>query len=258
MKNPITMNFLLFIGFLVIGYSVSTRFYNPKYGAAFNPSHVSIIKNVNSIQALDNGQRTFLLVGVNTLDPIKAELESLWLVTNLLPDTTLQFLPIIKTGNETNSDFEDQLFNSFKLDKKNGKLILSQDFIDLLKLNNYWWSGYFVIDHIAIAGMINSIGNSVDNEKAISGDHSRNENLENIYSLQNTNSMDLTLFQTFCHILSKISKTPDSFNTFLLDPNHLLTDLDRNEIVTEWNAFLSKGLRHNCSFPTLEIAQIDN
>src|SRR4030043_1883971 len=176
MKNPITMNFLLFIGFLVIGYSVSTRFYNPKYGALSNPSSVSLTKTVNSIPSLDNGQRTILLIGVNTLDPFKAKLESLWLVTNLPPDTTLQFLPIIKTGNETNSDFEGRLYSSFKLDKKNGNLTLSQDFIDLLKKNNYWWSGYFVIDHFAVVGMINSVGNSEDNEKAISGDPSVIEN----------------------------------------------------------------------------------
>ena len=257
MKNPITMNFLLFIGFLVIGYSVSTRFYNPKYGVLSNPYNLSLIKTVNSIQSLDNGQRTFLLIGVNTLDPFKAKLESLWLVTNLPPDTTLQFLPIIKTGKETNSDFEDRLFNSFKLDKKSGNVILSQDFIDLLKLNNYWWSGYFVIDHIAVTGMINSIGNSEENEKAVSGDHSYNEIPENINSLQNTNSMDLTLFQMTCQTLSKISNTPDSFNLFLLDPV-LLTDLDRNEIVTEWNAFLSNGRRLKCGFPTLEIAQNGN
>ena len=258
MKNPITMNFLLFIGFLVIGYSVSTRFYNPKYGALSNPFSVSLTKNVNSIPSLDNGQRTILLIGVNSLDPVKAELENLWLVTNLPPDTTLQFLPIIKTGKETNSDFEDRLYSSFKLDKKNGNLILSQDFIDLLKVNNYWWSGYFVIDHFAVEGMFNSLVKAAVNGEVISADHSDIEIPESINNPQNTYSIELTLLQTTCQRLSRISHTPDMFNMFFLDPKHLLTDLDRNEIVIEWNAFLSNGHSPNCNFPTLEIAQNDN
>jgi hypothetical protein len=213
---------------------------------------------VNSIPSLNNGQRTILLIGVNSLDPVKAELEYLWLVTNLPPDTTLKFLPIIKTGKETNSDFEGRLYSSFKLDKKNGNLILSQDFIDLLKVNNYWWSGYFVIDHFAVLGMINSIGNSEEDKEAIYEDHSDIEIPKGLNNPQNTYSVDLTLLQTTCLRLLKILHTPAILNMFFLDPKHLLTDLDHNEIVIEWNALLSNGHSPNCNFPTLEIAQNDN
>ena len=258
MKNTITMNFLLFIGFLVLGYSVSTRFYNPKYGDLSNHSRLTFSKTLDSIHSLNNGQRTILLIGVNTLDPFKAELESLWLVTNLPPDTTLEFLPIINTEKDTKSDFEGRLYSSFKLDKKNGNLTPAQDFVRILKENNYWWSGYFIIDHIALSGMIDNLENAEDNGKVISEYQAGIEIPEDKNNPQNAFSIDLTLIQTTCQRLSEISHTPDLLNRFLLDPNHLHTDLDRNEIVIEWNALLSNGHSPNCSFPTLEIAQIDN
>ena len=82
MKNTFTMNFVLFISFLVVGYAVSKKFYHPTYAIANAPGF-SISTNSNSVQVMKNGQQSYLLMFVDKLDPDQAQLESLWLVTNL-------------------------------------------------------------------------------------------------------------------------------------------------------------------------------
>jgi hypothetical protein len=258
MKNPITMNFMLFISFLVIGYSVSTRFYHPEYSEQYNASRMMFSTSINSIRALENGQRNFLLIGVNTLEPSEAQLESLWLVTNLPPDTTLQFLPILSAGNETDSDFKYQLYSLFKLEKKNDNLALALDFMEILKENNYWWSGYIVIDHSAMQDIINRLEKSKVNSEFFSRNQRKDEDLSIVGSPQNSFSIDLTLIQTACQILSEFSQNPDLFNNLLLDSNHVATDLDRNQLLLEWNALSSNDQSLNCRFPTLEFTLLGN
>jgi len=258
MKNPITMNFLLFIGFLVIGYSVSTRFYQPEYSAESSPSSLMISRSSNPIQSLNSGQRNILLIGVNTIEPSEAQLESLWLVTNLPSDSTLHMFPIFPSGNETISDFEVQLYRSFKLDKKNGRLTLGQDFIKTLEENNYWWSGYFVSDHVAMTEILNIIGEAGENRTATFGDQFILESPEGNNNPQKTFSIQLALMQSACQILSGLSQNPDLRQVFSLSPTHLLTDLDFNQFLIEWDTLLSNQQSPNCKFPTLEISRVDN
>jgi hypothetical protein len=258
MKNPITMNFMLFISFLVIGYSVSTRFYHPENSDSYNPSRMMFSTSLSSIRSLENGQRNFLVIGVNTLDPFEAKLESLWLVTNLPPDPTLQFLPIYNVGNETESDFETHLYRIFKIEKKNDKLVLAADFMEVLKENNYWWSGYIVIDNVGMEEIINKLGKVNENVEFFSANQSINEDLAIMGNPQNSFSIDLALMQTSCQFLSGFSQNPELLNYLLLDSDHVTTDLDRNQLLLEWNAISSDDQRLNCRFPTLELTFLGN
>ncbi len=210
-------------------------------------------KSLNLIRSLENGQRNFLLIGVNTLDPFEAKLESLWLVTNFPPDTTLQFLPIFTPGNETNSDFENQLYHFFTLEKKNDNLALASDFIEVLKENNYWWSGYIVIDHVAMEEIINKLGEANDNAEFFSANQIINEDLAIMGNSQNSFSIDLTHMRTACQLLSGFSQNPELLTYLLLDSDHVATDLDRNQLLLEWNALSSNVQSFNCRFPTLEF-----
>jgi hypothetical protein len=258
MKNPITMNFMLFISFLVIGYSVSTMFYHPEYSDSYNSSRMMFSTSQSSIRSLENGQRNFLLIGVNTLDPFEAKLESLWLVTNLPPDPTFQFLPILNVGNETDSDFENQLYRIFKIEKKNDNLVPTSDFMEVLKENNYWWSGYIVIDQVAIEDIINRLEKVNGDAEFFSANQSINEDLAIMGNLQNSFSIDLALRQTACQFLSGFSQNPELLNNLLLDSDHVATDLDRNQLLLEWNALSSNDQRLNCRFPTLEFTFLGN
>jgi hypothetical protein len=258
MKNPITLNFLLFIGFLVIGYSVSTKFYHSDFGEISNASILMTTGGSKSIQSLNNGQRNILLIGVNTINASEAQLESLWLVTNLSSDSILRMLPIFPSGNETISDFEYNLYRSFKLEKQNGNLALDQQFIRVLEENNYWWSGYFVIDHVAMKKFMNLLGKADDNGEIIYRVQLIEEIPEAIEDPKKAFSIQLAIMQIACQRLAGLSQNPDLSQVIMLSPTHLLTDLDLYQFRTEWKKLFSDEHNPNCMFPTLEQSWIDN
>jgi hypothetical protein len=251
MKNPISINFLLFIGFLMVGYSVSTKFYSPKYGDySGEPGRPS--SHGDAIQSLGNGQRMILLIGVKSLAEAQAQLESVWLISYLPPDSTLYFFPLINLGDEIKQEFESQIEHSFWLEKKNGLLMLSPDFIEILKEHNYWWSGYIIIDQAGVANITNILQNTEGDGNAlleypttIAMTETKNYPINNL-------SQDISLIQTTCHSIASYSKNLDLLNSLFEDRNHLITDLDRNEITLEAYVLFSNGHIPNCRFLTLD------
>jgi hypothetical protein len=258
MRNPIIMNFSLFIGFLIIGYSVSTRFYQPDNDGFSNSYSLTETRTINSIQSLNNGQRNILLIGVNTMDITKAQLEGVWLVTYLPDNSYLKMLPISPSGNGTVSDFEDHLVRSFNLDNKNGDPILDQDFLKLLKENNFWWSGYIVIDHVAAMKILNILGEADEYGEIISGDQINHKNPEVIDNPQKAFAIQIAFMQAACHGLSGLTLNPDLQQIILLSPTHLISDLNLNQLLLEWKSILLNQQMPNCKFPTLEISRNDN
>lgn len=252
------MSFLLFIGFLVIGYSISTKFYQPTYGAELSPSISIVSTKTNSIESLNNYQQNFLLIGVNKIATQDVRLESLWLVSNITTDSTLYLLPIFPTGNESISDIQEQLYRSFKLEKKNGELTLGQDFLKILEVNNYWWSGFLVADSAALMDFINNLGDTEQKRESIFRDHNFKDFHNAINDPKKAFAIQLAIFQTACQKLSELSSDFNLEHFFTLSPTHLITDLDFNQVLKEWNALRSNGQGPSCRFPTLEISMIDN
>ena len=258
MRNPVITNFLLFIGFLVVGYSISTRFYVSDYSGLSNAYHIRLTRSSNSIQTLDNGQRNFLLIGVNTIDITKARLESIWLVTSLPQTSTIQMFPIYPSKNSTVSDFEKHLLLSFKLENNNGKPVLDQDFINFLKENNFWWSGYIVFDHVAGDEILNILGEGDQNGYAILRDQIIEDHSEAIYNPQKAFAIQLSLMRTVCHGLSGLSPNSDLEKVFLFSPAHLFSDMDLNEVFLEWSIEIQNNKIPNCLFPTQVNTQVNN
>ena len=256
MKNTISMNFMLFIGFLVMGYSVSTKFYHPTY-AISGGSSLSIATTSNSIQSLNNGQRNILLILVDTLDPTKANLESIWLLTNLPPDATLHVFPIYPTGSETITKFEKQLPQSFKLDEQNDRLTIDQDTIGYLEDNNYWWSGYFIIDSNSLPKILDTYATGEDFGEIIYQDEfvSDMDGLKN--DPQTVFAHQLALMQNICHRLSGIAQNSTSMRNILTDSNHLVSNLEPDQLEIELKKLIENRKNLNCTFPTLEISHVN-
>ena len=256
MKNTINMNFMLFIGFLVIGYSVSTKFYRPTY-AISGGSSLSIATTSNSIRSLNNGQRNILLFLVDTLDPTKANLESLWLLTNLPPDATLQVFPIYPTGSESVTEFEKQLLKSFKLDEENDRLTIDQHTIGYLEDNNYWWSGYFIIESDSLPETLDAYATGEDFGEIIYQDEfsSDRNGVKNDPTTEFNHQ--LALIQNTCHRLSGITQNSTSLRKILTDSNHLVSNLDPDRLEIELKKLIVNRKNLNCTFPTLEISQVN-
>lgn len=258
MKNQSLLNFLIFTCFLVIGYSVSTRFYRSDYGSLPDTANLMTTRSSISIQSLNNGQRSILLIGVDSIDTSKPHLESLWLVTYLPSDSTLRMFPVYPTGKESISNFEEQLHHSFAFNSNNGNLNLGHDFIKTLEENNYWWSGYFIFDHVALIKMLNHLGKLGINGQIISENQAIQEFSEAVNDPQNAFSTQLAIVQTACQKLAGLKENPDWSKITSLITTHILTDLDIPQFMMEWEASLSSQPSPNCMFPTLEISRIDN
>ncbi|MFZ0532493.1 MAG: hypothetical protein WAM09_04885 [Anaerolineales bacterium] len=257
MKNHSLLNFLIFTCFLVIGYSVSTGFYQSDYGILASTMREVTSGSQNSIETMNNGQRSILLISASSISTSNPHLESIWLVTYFSSDTAIQLLPIFPTGKKAISDFEQQLDHSFDLNKKNGNLVLDQDFITVLEKNNYWWSGYFIFDEISLAKLFNPLGDIVLNGKTLSGEQALKEIPEVLENHQEAYSSQIAILQSVCHKYMEIHPDPDisQFISFL--PNHILTDLDTNQLQTELETLYSNERHPTCRFPTLEISRIE-
>jgi hypothetical protein len=258
MKNHSLLNFLVFTCFLVFGYSVSRGFYQPEYGLLHNTIRPVTTGSQNTIETLNNGQRSFLLIGTTALATSNPHLESIWLATYFSSDTTIRLLPIFPTGDNPISDFEKQLNLSFGLNKKTGNLVLDQDFTKLLENNNYWWSGYFIFDEVALTTIINLLGGIERNGNTLTGEQAVKELPEVLENPQDAFSSQIAILQSVCRKFSGSGPSPDMSQIISLFPNHIFTSLDSNQLHTEMETLYSSGNYLTCRFPTLEISRIEH
>ncbi len=115
MKTHPVLNLLVFTCFLVIGYTFSIRFSQPGESIFSGSIKRVTSENQNAISAMDNGQRSILLINASSMVAISPHLESIWLATYIPTDSTVQLLPIFPSGKETSSSFEQQLDLTFSL-----------------------------------------------------------------------------------------------------------------------------------------------
>jgi hypothetical protein len=257
MKNHSILNLLVFTCFLVVGYSFSTRFYQAEYGILPSSIRLVTIGSQNTIETMNNGQRSILLVSTDSINTANPHLESIWLATYFTSDTTIRLLPIFPTGDEPITDFEKQLNHSFNINKKNGTLLLDQKFIKVLGDNNYWWSEYFIFDEIALTKLFNLLGGIEMNGNKLSGEQALNELPKVLDNPRDAFSSQVAILQSACHKFTEINQNPDMSQIISLLPDHILTGLDIDQLQTELGSMYSSGHNLTCRFPTLEIIRIE-
>ena len=256
MKNHSLLYFLIFICSLVLGYSVSTRFYGPYYQLLPTSMHWAMTESKNSIQTMNNGQRSILLISTSSINTPNPHLESIWLATYFSSEPTVRLLPILPAGNQPNLEFEQQLARSFDLDHTNGLPALNQDFINILSDHNYWWSGYLIFDEVALSRIINLLGGIDLNGTHLTGEQAVQELLAVLDNPQQAYATQPAILQSACHKFEEITSAPDMPALRSLLPKHFLTDLDTSQLQTEMQSFYASQQKPTCRFPTLEISQV--
>lgn len=257
MKTHSLLNFLTFTCFLVVGYLYSTRFYPHETGTLFENPHLVSAEDRSSVGTLLNGQRSFLIIITSAINSPSANLESIWLASYVPTDTTLRMMPIFPTSKHTASSFETQLTQSFHLTKQVGSFVPDQSFFDVLADNNYWWSGYFVLDEYALNKISEILAKNETDDPTVAAGIKVGEVLGYLASPQNRYSSDLRTLQTACqkflatHRDIEISLFLSSLST------HILSDLAPEQIITEWAAFASTGRSPSCKFPALEVSRLE-
>ena len=256
MKKPFSFSFLFFTCFLVIGYSISMVVYRADYDASAAISN-GTKQETTPIQAMESGQRSILLIGVDAIHNSNPKLASLWLATYLPPDMNIHMLPIFPAGNKTISEIEIQLFRSFGLARENGNLVPSADFLNVLEENNYWWSGYFVFDQFAQSKVLSFLGGEEASSQASGGLAGSDGYVDVVDDHQRAFSNQMAMIQTVCQNMAGFSQDPDWLLFSSMIPDHMLTDLNLDQLNSEWETTLSNGRHTSCRFPTLQVTRLD-
>ena len=256
MKDHSLLYFAFFVGSLVLGYSVSTRFYPADQDLLPGTMRLVAERSQKPINTLDNGQRSILLISATALNTPDPQLESIWLATYFASDTTIRLLPVFPSGKQSRSDFEQQLDSTFNLETGNGASALADRFLEVLKNDNYWWSGYIVFDEAALSRLLELIGGSEVNGSTLTGELPFNDFSSLVNRPRDAYTSQATVLQSVCHKFQELPAHPDMSQFFTLLSNHIYTDLDSSQLQTEMQSLFSNDKKPTCRFPTLEISQV--
>ncbi len=256
MKSHSVINFLIFTCFLVIGYTFSLRFYQPGEVKILSTVKIVAAESHGSIQSLDNGQRSLLLISASRLDALDPKLEGVWLATYLPAGSNVQLFPIFPRGDESLSVFERELESSFLINSQGSAKVIDQGFFSVLEKNNYWWSGYFLFDEVSLIGLVNQFGGVDLNGKSLSGEQTIGELHTAWDTPRAAYSAQIALLQSLCHELSLANAKINLLQVQAMIPDHLLTDLDSDQLQAEYYALNSNNHNPTCRFPTLEVSRI--
>jgi len=256
MKHPALLNFLIFTCFLVGGYTLSCRFYQVENGKGAD--RVAYASGSDLVKSMNNGQRSVLLVGVDSLGLSSPKLTSLWLVSYLPADPTLHIIPIFPAGKEAPSSFEEKLPRSFMINGKDADPALGKDFIKLLSDNNYWWSDYLIYDQIALSAMISLFGQAQSSDVHISLSEQLSSKNYHEGDPHEVYSTQLAILQVACHNLDGMIQNSDLFQIGSLVPDHIAIGFDLQQDISEWRALLDGAGDLSCRFPTMEFSWNSN
>jgi hypothetical protein len=256
MKNHSLQFFAIFICSLVAGYTLSTRFYPSDFNLLRSSLRVVTAQDKKSIDALSTGQRSLLIISVSSLKALDPHLESVWLATYLPTGSDLRLLSIYPTGIQPISDFEAQLIQSFGLDKKAGQLVLDQDFISALENDNYWWSGYIVLDEVAMAGIFDVLGGLEMKGQTLSGEQVISELPDALEQPGAAYSFQIAMLQSACKQFARFTSDADLSQVSLLLHRHMFTNLQSDQLKTEFQSLMASERHTACKFPMLEKSQI--
>lgn len=205
---------------------------------------------------MSNGQRSLLLISASWMNSTDPQLEGIWMATYFPSDSSIRLLPIFPSGDQPISDFETQVVNSFGINKKNGQPVLAPDFISLLEKDNYWWSGYLVVDEIAMAGIFDLLGGLQMKGQTLSGEQVITELPDPLDQPGNAYSYQMAMLSSVCKQLAQMTPNADLSQVNSLLHRHVLTDLQPDQWRTEFQFLLASERQPACKFPLLEKSQI--
>lgn len=255
MKNFNLLYFIIFILALITGYLISTQFTFQDLDSQSPSLQILSAHAQNSIQTMDNGQLSILLVGSSAIQAQDVHLESIWLLTYLPSDTIIRLLPIFPSGRQAISDFDKRLEQSFQVEKSRGTFTLGQEFITALEAKNYWWSGYIVFDDMALGKMIDLVGGIELKGKILSGEQVLQELPEAVNEPDEAYISQMSILRSICRKISPYAQRHDLTQLGALIPKHVLTDLDLGQLQGEWQSLYSERQAPVCSFPMLDTAR---
>jgi hypothetical protein len=250
----------IFLANLLVGYLGGSRVLPEKPGDTALPLEQTTAPG-QSIPALANGQRSLLLISVDKLDERKPRLTSVWVVLYVPSDARLTLLPIFPALSA--KDTLDELTRNFSIHKEADSPRLNPAFEESVRQHIPWWSGFILMDEIALAEIIDiwvgSTGVSAGSNPS-SGKQFGSQLISELprawddpYSALYSQA---SLYQEICW---GVAWAENGFHASQLQERitlfekHLSTDLDPLLILSELQNLRGQGGSLMCEFPTLSV-----
>jgi hypothetical protein len=238
----------VFLVFISLGYWTGTNL-KPESTVS---AGVSQLKPTSSpIPSLPDGERILLVAGVDELDSAQPQLESLWLLTYYLDEQPVQMLPIYPSGANSLQPFESQLLDAFSLIRKDGVTQLSPGFLKQFAENNFWLSGYLLVDDRATAAIIDMLG-------GMATDHGLRTGAQIVRALPSSaeqphaaHGQQAILLGQACLTFSRLSSPPHWDPVLELIPEHIITDIHPLRLLGEIELLAAHLSQLRCEFPSI-------
>jgi hypothetical protein len=195
--------------------------------------------------AAANGQRNILVIGVDDLNSSQPHLESVWLILYIVdrPQITLlpiypglpaeKFSPLFKVGPDGAPD---------------------PVFLEALLEHGLWWSGYILLDEVALAEVIEAASRQSSKDRnSLSGVRAVAEVPPPWEDPQRSLSGQIHLAQYLCSQLDGSNPGLDIASLLELIPRHATTDLNLTRRAAELRHLLADPQGLSCEFPTLQF-----
>lgn len=246
----------IFLANLLIGYLGGLRVLPTNQREAASTAKSTSIITDTPIPSLANGQRSLLLITVDQLEKQQPQLTGIWLVLYVQSDPRLTLMPIYPAPDMKDSGKE--LSDAFHLQNNAGSIGPDPIFLDLIKKQVPWWSGYILLDDAAIVEVIDFMANFQQASKSLEPTHfskivSELSMWEDPYAALFGQA---SLYQEMCWGMAwlesgtQLAKIQDRF---ALKEGHFSTDLVADQILAELQNLRGQGGSIVCEFPTLSV-----
>lgn len=192
----------------------------------------------------DDAHRLILVTSVNRLSTEEVTVRGIWLVTYYNPPSAVGMIPLYPTKSHGEVIADQSLIDSFKLHPTEDGLKPDDEYLEQFADRDLALNGYLILDDIALQQALSMVG--VSNTQA--------DKLSSVLPLEDTRLLYLQQAQTtdrFCAGLAHLDHFPAWSQLLLLAPDHILSNLDLDAFLEEWQQLVAQpgGLR--CDFPLM-------
>ena len=192
-------------------------------------------------------QENILLILIDDITKSQPTLLGTWLLIKTETPPKLIFLPIYPSTDNINTKLDENLNQSFSLNKSN---FPNQQYWNELIAHKYWWNNYILLDREALSTIIDSIGGITYEKKRLSG----NDLLSLITAKSDKSefSMDGQYFITkaICNQMQKHEEKNPVDSIFKQSSKGIITDFNPNELTKRWNNIIQGQSQFSCEFPS--------
>ncbi len=206
-------------------------------------------------------QRNILLIGVDHLGSPSPTLESIWLVLYIQDMPQITWMPIYPEITTRGRSVQIQTDTSLK---ENFQIIpdslLPQGFHQALRAKHIRWDNMIILDQSAVAGVIDTLG-GLERLTSLPAEGDVVDGLHSIAILQPADEDSQAALLSQANLIQQLCRTSPQSHINLTRlhallktmSNHLITDLDPEQVIADMNSMLLYGGGFTCEFPSLAL-----